>query len=70
MMDRFQAKYRGKRYSPGYPACPDLALQRTLFRLVDASSIGVSLTDGDMMDPEASVSAMVFHHPAARYFAV
>lgn len=70
MMDRFQAKYRGKRYSPGYPACPDLALQRRLFRLVDAASIGVSLTDGDMMDPEASVSAMVFHHPAARYFAV
>ncbi|MCG3135503.1 MAG: Methionine synthase [Planctomycetes bacterium] len=69
MLDRFQAKYRGKRYSPGYPACPDLALQRTLFRLVDARAIGVELTDGDMMDPEASVSALVFHHPAARYFA-
>lgn len=70
MMDRFQAKYRGKRYSFGYPACPDLADQRTLFRLLDAKSIGVELTDGDMMDPEASVSALVFHHPAARYFAV
>jgi 5-methyltetrahydrofolate--homocysteine methyltransferase len=70
MMDRFQARYRGKRYSFGYPACPDLEMQAELFRLVDASSIGVQLTDGFMMDPEASVSAMVFHHPQARYFAV
>ena len=70
MMDRFQARYRGKRYSFGYPACPDLEMQAELFRLVDAASIGVQLTDGFMMDPEASVSAMVFHHPQARYFAV
>ena len=70
MMDRFQARYHGKRYSFGYPACPDLAMQRTLFGLLDARRVGVELTDGDMMDPEASVSAVVFHHPGARYFAV
>jgi 5-methyltetrahydrofolate--homocysteine methyltransferase len=70
MLDRFQAKYRGKRYSFGYPACPDLEMQDALFRILDARSIGVTLTDGHMMDPEASVSALVFHHPGARYFAV
>jgi 5-methyltetrahydrofolate--homocysteine methyltransferase len=70
MMDRFQGRYRGKRYSFGYPACPDLEMQAPLFRVLDAASIGVTLTDGFMMDPEASVSAMVFHHPQARYFAV
>jgi 5-methyltetrahydrofolate--homocysteine methyltransferase len=70
MLDRFQAKYRGKRYSFGYPACPDLEMQDPLFRVLDAKSIGVTLTDGHMMDPEASVSALVFHHPDARYFAV
>jgi 5-methyltetrahydrofolate--homocysteine methyltransferase len=70
MMDRFQARYRGKRYSFGYPACPDLEMQAQLFSLLDAASIGVQLTEGFMMDPEASVSAMVFHHPGAKYFAV
>ena len=70
MMDRFQARYHGKRYSFGYPACPDLEMQAPLFSLLDTSSIGVQLTDGFMMDPEASVSAMVFHHPGAKYFAV
>jgi 5-methyltetrahydrofolate--homocysteine methyltransferase len=69
MRDRFQARYRGKRYSFGYPACPDLADQATLFRLVDGARIGVALTEGFMMDPEASVSAVVVHHPQARYFA-
>ncbi len=70
MRDRFQARYRGKRYSFGYPACPDLADQATLFRLLDGRKIGVALTEGFMMDPEASVSALVLHHPQARYFAV
>jgi len=69
MRDRFQGRYRGKRYSFGYPACPDLADQATLFRLLDGRRIGVSLTEGYMMDPEASVSAIVVHHPQARYFA-
>ena len=69
MLDRFQGRYRGKRYSFGYPACPELADQATLFRLLDGRKIGVELTEGFMMDPEASVSALVLHHPQARYFA-
>ncbi len=68
MVDRFQGRYRGKRYSFGYPACPELADQATLFRLLDGRRIGVELTEGFMMDPEASVSAVVLHHPQARYF--
>ena len=70
MLQRFQAKYRGKRYSFGYPACPELADQRKLFEVLNPEEIGVSLTEGDMMDPEASVSALVFHHPQASYFSV
>ena len=70
MMERFQAKYHGKRYSFGYPACPRLDDQEHLFKLLNPSEIGVQLTEGFMMDPEASVSAIVFHHPAATYFSV
>ena len=66
----FQARYRGKRYSFGYPACPDLESQTELFRLLHPEDIGVELTDGFMMEPEASVSALVFHHPDAAYFSV
>ena len=67
---RLSARYQGKRYSFGYPACPDLGGQRQLFGALRPESIGVRLTEGDMMDPEASVSALVFHHPEARYFGV
>ncbi len=70
MMERFQAKYRGKRYSFGYPACPKLDDQTLLFELLKPEEIGIQLTDGFMMDPEASVSALVFHHPQATYFSV
>jgi 5-methyltetrahydrofolate--homocysteine methyltransferase len=66
--DVLKNKYRGIRVSFGYPACPDLADQRKLFKLLNPSQIGVELTEGDMMDPEASVSALVFHHPDAKYF--
>jgi 5-methyltetrahydrofolate--homocysteine methyltransferase len=66
----FQARYRGKRYSFGYPACPDLDLQAGLFKLLQPEEIGVELTEGFMMEPEASVSALVFHHPEASYFSV
>jgi 5-methyltetrahydrofolate--homocysteine methyltransferase len=68
--DVFQARYRGKRYSFGYPACPDLESQALLFQLVRPEEIGVELTEGFMMEPEASVSALVFHHPSAAYFSV
>lgn len=70
MMERFQAKYRGKRYSFGYPACPRLDDQALLWKLLKPEEIGVQLTDGFMMDPESSVSAIVFHHPQASYFSV
>jgi 5-methyltetrahydrofolate--homocysteine methyltransferase len=70
MLERFQAKYRGKRYSPGYPACPVLDDQKHFFNLLRPEDIGVELTEGFMMDPEASVSAIVFHHPAAIYYGV
>lgn len=66
--DVLKNRYRGIRVSFGYPACPDLADQRKLFKLLDPTQIGVELTEGDMMDPEASVSALVFHHPDAKYF--
>ena len=68
--DVFQARYRGKRYSFGYPACPDLEQQVGLFRLIRPEDIGAFLTEGFMMEPEASVSALVFHHPDATYFGV
>ena len=70
MEQRFAAKYQGQRYSFGYPACPNLEDQEKLFRLLHPEEIGVHLTDGYMMEPEASVSAIVFAHPEARYFNV
>lgn len=68
--DRFTAKYQGQRFSFGYPACPDLEDQKKLFGLIQPEEIGIELTEGCMMEPEASVSAMVFAHPEARYFNV
>ncbi|MBV9157788.1 MAG: methionine synthase [Acidobacteriaceae bacterium] len=68
MHERFTSRYRGKRYSFGYPACPNLEDQTKLFRLLRPEDIGVHLTEGFMMEPEASVSALVFHHPDCAYF--
>jgi 5-methyltetrahydrofolate--homocysteine methyltransferase len=70
MAQRFTSRYRGKRYSFGYPACPDLDDQAGLWKLLRPEAIGVQLTEGMMMDPEASVSALVFHHPDCTYFSV
>ena len=70
MTERFVSRYRGKRYSFGYPACPRLEDQEPLFRLLRPERIGVRLTEGFMMEPEASVSAIIFHHPAAKYFSI
>lgn len=70
MRDRFAAKYQGQRFSFGYPACPNLEDQEKLFGLIKPQDIGVELTEGFMMEPEASVSAIVFAHPNARYFNV
>jgi 5-methyltetrahydrofolate--homocysteine methyltransferase len=66
MAERFRARYRGIRLSFGYPACPDLEPQVDVFRLLSPQDIDVRLTEGFMMDPEASVSAVVLHHPEAR----
>ena len=67
--DLFRTQYGGRRYSFGYPACPRLEDQEQLFRLLDVNAnIGVELTEGFMMDPESSVSALVLHHPDAKYF--
>jgi 5-methyltetrahydrofolate--homocysteine methyltransferase len=62
---------QGKRYSPGYPACPEQSDQEKYFRLLDATkAIGITLTEAFMMVPEQSTSAIVLHHPDAEYFAV
>jgi 5-methyltetrahydrofolate--homocysteine methyltransferase len=68
MAERFTSRYRGKRYSFGYPACPNLEDQAGMWKLLKPEEIGVQLTEGYMMDPEASVSALVFQHPDCRYF--
>src|SRR5881394_2303750 len=68
MQERFTSRYRGKRYSFGYPACPNLDDQQGIWKLLRPEDIGVELTEGMMMEPEASVSALVFHHPDCVYF--
>ncbi|TDL53960.1 methionine synthase [Paenibacillus dendritiformis] len=70
MKERFGARYQGIRVSFGYPACPNLEDQEPLFRLMQPEDIGVHLTEGFMMEPEASVTAMVFAHPQGTYFNV
>ncbi len=69
--DLFHQKYRGSRYSFGYPACPNLEDQTKLFQLLrPEEAIGVRLTSGFLLDPEQSTSAIIVHHPAAKYFVV
>ncbi|MCF6180092.1 MAG: 5-methyltetrahydrofolate--homocysteine methyltransferase, partial [Geopsychrobacter sp.] len=63
-------RYRGSRFGFGYPACPDLELQRPTFDLLKPERIGVSLTENFEMVPEMTTSALVVHHPQAKYFAV
>lgn len=70
MQQRFAAKYQGQRFSFGYPACPNLEDQEKLFKLLKPEKIGLQLTEGFMMEPEAAVTAIVFSHPEARYFNV
>jgi len=62
--------YRGSRYSFGYPACPNLADQRMILALLEAGKIGVVMSDEEQLHPEASTSAIVTLHPAAKYFGV
>ena len=60
--------YQGSRYSFGYPACPDLEQQQQLCELLDPSRIGVSLSEEFQLHPEQSTSAIIVHHPEAKYF--
>ena len=60
--------YRGSRYSFGYPACPDLEQQIQLCELLDPSRIGVELSEEFQLHPEQSTSAIIVHHPEAKYF--
>ncbi len=62
--------YQGSRYGFGYPACPDLEAHRPVFALLKPEAIGVSLTENMLMVPEQTTSAIVAHHPQAKYFAV
>jgi 5-methyltetrahydrofolate--homocysteine methyltransferase len=69
--DLFHQKYRGSRYSFGYPACPNLEDQTKLFALLHPEeNVGVRLTSGFLLEPEQSTSAIVIHHPSAKYFVV
>ena len=60
--------YRGSRYSFGYPACPDLEQQVQLCELLDPGRIGVELSEEFQLHPEQSTSAIIVHHPEAKYF--
>src|SRR5436190_4808637 len=67
--DLFHQKYRGSRYSFGYPACPNLEDQTKLFTLLHPEeNVGVRLTSAFLLEPEQSTSAIIVHHPAAKYF--
>ncbi len=66
----FSAKYHGARYSFGYPACPNLEDQAKLFELLSPQDIGIELSEEFMLVPEQSTSAIIVHHPEAKYFNV
>jgi len=66
----FQQHYQGSRFSFGYPACPNLEDQAKLFALLQPERIGVSLTEEFQLDPEQSTSAIIVHHPEAKYFSI
>jgi 5-methyltetrahydrofolate--homocysteine methyltransferase len=68
--DLIAERYRGIRPAFGYPACPDHSEKRRLFELLDAPSVGITLSETCAMLPPASVSGLYFAHPEARYFTV
>jgi 5-methyltetrahydrofolate--homocysteine methyltransferase len=70
IQDMIKQHYRGSRYSFGYPACPNLHDQDKILDLLEAHKIGVRLGDEDQLWPEESTSAIVVHHPGAKYFGV
>ncbi|HEX5885639.1 MAG TPA: vitamin B12 dependent-methionine synthase activation domain-containing protein, partial [Pyrinomonadaceae bacterium] len=66
----FRQEYQGARYSFGYPACPDLEDQEKLFTLLDPGRIDVELSEEFQLEPEQSTSAIIVHHPEAKYFSI
>ena len=66
----FAQGYQGSRYSFGYPACPNLEDQSKVMELLDGERIGVNLTEEYQLVPEQSTTAIIVHHPEARYFNV
>ncbi len=66
----FRQGYQGSRFSFGYPACPNLEDQAKLFELLDPARIDVELTEEFQLEPEQSTSAIIIHHPEARYFSI
>ncbi len=70
MREMFKQGYRGSRYSFGYPACPNLEDQEILLDLLGAQKIGITLSEEFQLEPEQSTSALVCHHPKAKYFSI
>jgi 5-methyltetrahydrofolate--homocysteine methyltransferase len=70
MRELFTQHYRGSRYSFGYPACPEMSDQEKLFALLQPERIGCRLTENWQIDPEQSTSAIIVHHPLAKYFSI
>jgi 5-methyltetrahydrofolate--homocysteine methyltransferase len=68
MEDQLAARYRGKRYSFGYPACPDLEDRAKIVDLLEPERIGVKLSEEFQLHPEQSTDALIAHHPEAKHF--
>lgn len=66
--DILAQRYRGSRYSFGYPACPNIQDQHMLLELLDAKQIGLHMDESEQLYPEQSTTAIVAYHPAAKYF--
>jgi 5-methyltetrahydrofolate--homocysteine methyltransferase len=66
----FKGHYRGRRFAFGYPACPRLEDQTGLFDLINPPQVGITLTEQFLLEPEQSTTAIIFHHPKAKYFNV
>jgi len=64
----FRQKYRGGRYSWGYPACPDLTDNAKVAALLESERIGVTVSEGFQLHPEQTTDAIICHHPMAKYF--
>jgi len=64
----FRQKYRGGRYSWGYPACPDLEDNAKVVEILDGGRIGVTVSEGFQLHPEQTTDAIICHHPQAKYF--